>query len=367
MNSGLLQGEFRGRGALSNEAGRFESSDVTPFDDGWAVDDPSGMPQWGKPPSLPTVVQPEVTRSLITTNSSPDIPFNQSINPYRGCEHGCTYCYARPSHAFLGLSPGLDFETRIFSKPDAANLLRAELSKRSYRPQVIALGANTDPYQPAEARLGITKAILEVLSESGHPVGIITKSSGVLRDADLLANMARRNLVSVNISVTSLDSELSAKLEPRASSPMRRLHAIRSLSERGVPVHVMVSPIIPALTDSELEQILEACQRAGARSASSILVRLPREVETLFTEWLENHYPDRKEKILGLIRGSRDGRLNDPAFGSRMVGSGPYANLIQQRFRKAASRLGLTTRPQRLALNHFRPPRGGGRQLGLFG
>ena len=366
MSSGLFQGQFRGRGALSNEAGRFESSDLTPFDDGWAVDGLSERGQSVASPSLPTVIQPEVTRSLITTNSSPDIPFNQSINPYRGCEHGCVYCYARPSHAFLGLSPGLDFETRIFSKPDAANLLRSELSRRSYRPQVIALGANTDPYQPAEARLSITRAILEVLSESGHPVGILTKSAGILRDGDLLASMASRNLVSVNISVTSLDAELSAKLEPRASSPARRLHAIRSLSERGIPVHAMVSPIIPALTDSELERILDACQRAGARSASTILVRLPREVESLFTEWLDSHYPDRKEKVLALLREARDGRLNDPAFGSRMIGSGPYAQLIQQRFRKAASRLGLATRPRRLSFEHFRPPRGDRRQLGLF-
>ncbi len=350
---------LRGRGAVTNEAGRFETSSTSVFDDGWGSADQS-------PPPLPTIIQPELTRRILSSNSSPDLPFSRSINPYKGCEHGCIYCFARPTHAFLGLSPGLDFESRIFSKPRAASLLRRELSSRSYRPEIIVLGANTDPYQPAEDRLGISRQILEVLDELSHPISIITKSARILRDRDILRRMAQRGLVHVHISVTSLDSKLARRMEPRASSPARRIATIRELSSDDVPVSVLSSPMIPALNDSELEAILDASAEAGARSAGYILLRLPREVAGLFSDWLEHHYPDRKDHILDLLRSTREGALYRADFGQRMAGTGPYAALLRRRFAVATRRLGLDTSPPPLNFEHFNPKSSRRAQLSLF-
>jgi DNA repair photolyase len=349
----------RGRGAVSNAAGRFEASSTSVFDDGWGSADEDLLP-------FPTVVQPEDTRRILSSNTSPDLPFNRSINPYKGCEHGCIYCFARPTHAFLGLSPGLDFETKIFSKPKAADLLRKELNSRSYRPEVIVLGANTDPYQPAEERLGISRQILEVLDELGHPVSIITKSTRILRDRDILGRMARRGLVHVHLSVTSLDPALARRMEPRAASPARRIAAIAGLHEADVPVSVLSSPMIPALNDSELEAILEASAKAGAVSAGYILLRLPREVADLFSDWLEHHYPDRKDHVLDLLRSTRDGALYRPEFGQRMAGTGPYADLLRRRFTIATRRFGLQRSPPPLRFEHFTPSRTPRAQLTLF-
>ena len=349
----------KGRGAVTNSAGRFEASSTAVFDDGWGSHD-EGLP------TSTTVILPEDTRRILSTNTSPDVPFTQSVNPYKGCEHGCIYCFARPTHAYLGLSPGLDFETRIFSKPKAPELLRLELSKRSYRPQILALGANTDPYQPAEERLRITRGILEVLSELGHPVGIITKSARVVRDLDLLVPMARRNLVHVHLSITTLNPTLARRMEPRASSPSRRIEAVRRLSAAGVPVSVLASPMIPALNDSELEAILEASASAGALSAGYILLRLPMEVADLFSSWLSHHYPDRKERVLALLRSTRDGALYHSEFGRRMEGTGPYAELLGRRFEIATRRFGLGRSGETLSFEHFRPPRGSRAQLALF-
>jgi len=349
----------RGRGAVSNAAGRYEASSTGVFDDGWgSSDEPL--------PPFPTIVQPEDTRRLLSSNTSPDLPFKRSINPYKGCEHGCIYCFARPTHAYLGLSPGLDFETRIFSKPKAAVLLRKELSSKSYIPEALALGANTDPYQPAEERLGITREILEVLNELGHPVGIITKSARILRDCDILQRMAQRNLVHVHISVTTLDSDLARRMEPRASSPARRLATIRGLSEAGIPVSVLSSPMIPALNDSELENILEAAAEAGAVAAGYILLRLPREVAELFSGWLEHHYPDRKDHVLDLLRSTRGGALNRSDFGERMGGTGAYAELLHRRFQLATRRLSLDRPTAKMTFEHFKPARSRGGQLTLF-
>ena len=350
----------RGRGAVTNPAGRFERSETVPFDDTWGTIEESA-------PAFPTVIQPEDTRRILSSNTSPDVPFNRSINPYKGCEHGCIYCFARPTHAYLGLSPGLDFETRIFSKPRAAELLRRELGKPSYRPEVLALGANTDPYQPAESRLGITRSILEVLEEQGHPVGIITKSWRVVRDLDLLRRLAARNLVHVHVSITTLEPELARRMEPRASSPSRRLAAVEALSEAGVPVGVLSSPMIPALNDHELEAILESAARAGARTAGYILLRLPREIAHLFTAWLEHHYPDRTKKVLDILRSTHNGQLYEADFGRRMSGDGPYAEQLQKRFSLTAKRLGLDRRVRDLSLDHFRKPLRRGAQLALFG
>ena len=302
---------------------------------------------------------------IIARNDSPDVPFDRSINPYRGCEHGCVYCYARPSHAHLGLSAGLDFETRIFVKADAARLLQEELARPGYACRPISLGANTDPYQPLERRLGVTRSILEVLAEARHPVSIVTKSALVCRDLDLLAAMARDRLASVYVSITTFDRHLARTLEPRASAPHRRLEAVRALASAGVPAGVMVAPIIPALTDPEIETILEAAAAAGASSAGYVLLRLPHEVKELFAAWLEAHVPGRARHVLSLVRQCREGRLNDRAFGSRMRGQGVFAELIAQRFRKAVHRLGLDRRqlPQRTDL--FRPPATDG-QLDLF-
>lgn len=349
----------KGRGALTNPSGRFEAEQREAFDDGWgSLDEPVQKPA--------TQVTNERSRSLITYNDSPDLPFDRSINPYKGCEHGCIYCYARPSHAYLGMSPGLDFETRIVAKPDGAAVLRKQLSKRGYEPAVIALGANTDPYQPVERELGYTRAILEVLLEFRHPVAVITKSNLVLRDIDLWSALAERNLGHVMVSITSLDRALARRLEPRAATPSRRLDAVRRLSDAGVPVGVLAAPLIPALNDHELEVIFEAAAAAGARSARYILVRLPHEIKQLFADWLEEHYPDRAKRVLELIRTTRGGKLYDASYGTRMRGTGRYADLLAQRFELAARRFKLRESLPDADGSQFRVPSSRGAQLGLF-
>jgi DNA repair photolyase len=315
------------------------------------------------PARLATTVSPERVRSIITRNDSPDVPFDRSINPYRGCEHGCIYCFARPTHAYLGLSPGLDFESRLFSKPDAPRKLAQELARPGYRCEVIALGANTDPYQPVERDERITRRILEVLADYRHPVSIVTKSNLVLRDLDLLAPMAARRLASVFFSVTTLDRELARRMEPRAPTPARRLEAMRSLSAAGVPTGILASPMIPGLNDGELERILAAAAEAGAVTAGYILLRLPGEVATLFSEWLQAHYPDRKKHVLSLVRQTRAGKLYDPRFGERMRGTGAYAELLARRFAVATKKLGLSRRPE-LDLTQFRVPASSGAAKG---
>jgi len=356
----VLDGPRRGRGATCNPAGRFERTMREPFDDGWGT-----LEELAGAPAPVTEVRPDAARSVLTTNESPDIGFDRSVNPYRGCEHGCIYCYARPSHAYLGLSSGLDFETRIFAKHDAAALLRAELARPGYRPDVLALGSNTDPYQPVERRLGITRAILELLVETRHPFAITTKGAGVLRDIDLLEEAARHGLARVAVSVTTLDRELARKMEPRAAAPWRRLEAIRALAAAGVPVGANLSPLIPGLNDHEIEQVAAAVAEAGASHLDWILLRLPHEVKELFAAWLEAHYPDRARRILSLLRQCRAGRLNDPRFGHRMRGSGPLADLLAQRVEKARRRFGLDRPPAPLRLDLFHPPRADG-QLSLF-
>jgi DNA repair photolyase len=352
----------KGRGASYNPKIRFESSELDPFDDGWG----SLAAAQAEAPPPPTEVRPDVSRSVIVRNASPDIPFEQSINPYRGCEHGCIYCYARPSHAYLGLSPGLDFETKIYAKFEAASLLERELARPGYRCQPIALGSNTDPYQPQERRLGITRAIIEVLARCRHPVTIVTKSAAVLRDLDLLAPMAAEGLAAVAVSVTTLDSALARTLEPRAAAPHRRLQALRELSRAGVPATVMAAPMIPGLNDHELEAVLEAAVDAGASHAGYVLLRLPHELRELFTAWLEAHAPLRAEHVLSLIRQCRGGRLNDPSFGSRMRGQGAYAELLGRRFALAKRRLGLDRARPPLRTDLFEPPVVDRGQLRLF-
>jgi DNA repair photolyase len=363
MTGGGARGTVhKGRGATFNPKVRFESAEVDPFDDGWGSlarareDDP--------PPR--TEVTPDASRSIIARNTSPDIPFDRSINPYRGCEHGCVYCYARPTHAYLGLSPGLDFETKLLAKLDAARLLERELGAPGYRCQPLALGTNTDPYQPVERRLKITRGILEVLARCRHPVTIVTKSAGVVRDLDLLAPMAREHLARVAVSVTTLDRDLARRLEPRAAAPGRRLEAIRELSAAGVPTAVMVAPIIPALTDHEIETILRAAAAAGASSAGYVLLRLPHEVKELFGDWLSAHAPERAGHVLSLVRQCRSGRLYDATFGRRMRGEGPYAELIERRFAAAKRRLGLGAGSTALRTDLFAPPGGNDRQLRLL-
>jgi DNA repair photolyase len=352
----------KGRGAVSNPAGRFEPTRVVPPEEpaiGW--EDPDDAP-----PPLRTTVTPETTRTIISANESPDVPFERSINPYRGCEHGCVYCFARPTHAYLGLSPGLDFETRIVSKPQAPQRLREELGRAGYCCEPIALGANTDPYQPVERELRITRRILEVLAEHRHPVTIVTKSDQVLRDLDLLAPMAAERLACVMLSVTTLDRALARRMEPRAATPIRRIETIRRLSEAKVPVGVLASPMIPGLNDAELERILETAAAAGAASAGYILLRLPLELKELFTEWLREHYPLKAERVLHLVRETRGGTLYDSAFGTRMRGAGELANLIRQRFEVARRRLRLADRPAPLDVTRFRVPPRRGDQMALF-
>ena len=350
----------RGRGAVSNRAGRYERSRVE------ATDEPDPTLAEEEPPPLKTTVTPEKIRSIITTNDSPDVPFDQSINPYRGCEHGCVYCFARPTHAFLGLSPGLDFESRLFSKPDAPRLLREELRKPGYVCRPLALGANTDPYQPIERRLYLTRAILEVLAEHRHPAVVVTKSDLVQRDADLLAAMARERLAMVLVSITTLDRRLARLMEPRAATPPRRLETIKALTAAGIPAGVLASPMIPGLNDAEVEAILAAAAEAGAVSAGYVLLRLPLEIKDLFREWLETHVPRRAAHVLSLLRDMRGGRLYDPAFGSRMRGEGPLADLLRRRFEVARRRLGLAARPAPLDVTRFRVPPRAGDQGSLF-
>lgn len=339
----------KGRGAGSQPDPRYLAATREAYDDGWGTaDEPL--------PPLPTTVTEERARTIISHNNSPDIPFSASINPYRGCEHGCIYCYARPTHAYLDLSPGLDFETRLFAKTNAAELLRQELAKLGYRCQEIALGANTDPYQPIERKHKITRAVIEVLAECAHPFTIVTKSALVERDIDLLAPLARRRLVEVYVSVTTLDRQLARHMEPRATAPQRRLETLHALSAAGVPTGVMFAPVIPALNDQDLERVLESARAAGALYADYVMVRLPLEINGLFQEWLYRHYPLRAEHVLNVIRDLRGGRENDPRFGSRMRGESHYAELIAQRFATSCRRLGFNRSPRGLDTTQFQPP-----------
>jgi len=339
----------RGRGAQSNASGRFEPEARVAFDDGWqSLDDL---------PAFKTTVSIDSARKVITRNESPDIPFDRSINPYRGCEHGCIYCFARPTHAYLGLSPGLDFESKLYMKPDAPELLERELSAAKYSPRIIAIGTNTDPYQPIERRYEIMRRILQVLDRANHPVGIVTKSALVLRDIDILSSMAKRNLVRVALSVTTLDPELARVMEPRAATPPRRLNALRELSAAGIPTTVMVAPIIPAINDAEIERILDAAAAAGVMSAGYVLLRLPLEVRDLFKEWLMANFPDKYRHVMSLIRQSRGGKDYDAEWGKRMKGGGPYAWMIGRRFSQACERLGLNEKRSALSTDQFTRPR----------
>src|SRR6267378_3861579 len=351
------------RGARSFVQGRFETLAREPFDDGWTTEEKDAA-------ELQTSVTVERARSIISRNDSPDIGFSQSINPYRGCEHGCIYCYARPSHAYLELSPGLDFETKLFAKTNAAELLRAELSKPGYVPSPIAIGANTDCYQPIERKFRITRQILEVLAECEHPFTMVTKSALVERDLDLLAPMAKKNLVKVFVSIGSLDRTLARKLEPRAASPQRRLDVLKALSEKEIPCGVMVAALIPGLNDKTLEEVLEAAAAAGAAEAAYVIMRLPNELKELFKEWLAAHYPERAAHVISIVRQMRGGRDNDPRFGSRMTGTGLFAELIEKRFEIACRRFGLNghcagRKPPSLDCSRFRPPSAAG-QMPLF-
>jgi DNA repair photolyase len=348
----------RGRGAQSNASGRFEAEARVTFDDGWQ--------SLEELPPFKTTVAPDTARKVITRNESPDIGFDRSINPYRGCEHGCVYCFARPTHAFLGLSPGLDFESKLFAKPDAPLLLEKELAATDYQPRMIAIGTNTDPYQPIERDRTIMRGILEVLERAGHPVGIVTKSALVVRDIDILARMAKRNLAKVAISLTTLDPKLARTMEPRASTPARRLEALKRLSEAGIPTTAMVAPVIPALNDSEIERILDAAAHAGVKEASYVLLRLPLEVRDLFREWLLVNYPDRYRHVFTLIRDMRGGRDYDSQWGTRMKGTGPMAWMIGRRFEIACEKLGLNKRRSKLTTDHFARPKRNGEQLSLF-
>ena len=355
----VMQGNvIRGRGAISNRTGRFESEAREAFHDGWEAE--------RETQPLRTTVSVDASRSILTRNTSPDVPFDVSINPYRGCEHGCVYCFARPSHAYLGLSPGLDFETRLLAKPEAPRLLREALGRRSYRPETIAIGTNTDPYQPVEQRLRIMRGVLEVLSEAQHPVAIVTKGRLVERDIDLLGPMGRGGLATVGISVTTLDPAIGRAMEPRAAAPDHRLRAIERLAAAGVPVRVMVAPVVPGLTDHELEAILGAARDAGATAASYIVLRLPREVAGLWQEWLSERFPDRAARVMNRVRQIHGGRDYDPEWGKRMRGEGPHAALLARRFAVATGRLRLERRTPPLRTDLFRAPGVENRQLSLF-
>jgi DNA repair photolyase len=340
----------KGRGATINIEGRFEIWNREGDDDGW-FQDPGD-----EPARVKTVISIEHAKSVISRHNSPDVGFSQSINPYRGCGHGCIYCFARPTHAYLGLSPGLDFETRLTAKVNAAEKLREELAKPGYKCEPLTIGVNTDAYQPIERQQKITRSILEVASQTHHPVSLITKSALIERDLDLLAPMAKKHLVSVTLSITTLDHEISRRMEPRTSAPARRLEAVRRLTQAGIPVNVNVAPVIPFLTDSELESIMEAAAKAGAVSAGYVLIRLPWEVRPIFKEWLEKHFPLKAEHVMSRIRDMREGRENDPNFGSRMVGKGTLAELLSQRFRKAVTRFGLDRDSRDLDCSLFVPP-----------
>ena len=348
---------LHGRGARTNASGRYERFAREAFDDGWAGEECT---------RVETIVTPELAKSIISTNQSPDISFDQSINPYRGCEHGCIYCYARPNHAYVGLSPGLDFETKLFVKPNAAELLEAEFAHPRYRPRTIMLGGVTDIYQPIERGYGVTRALLEAMERWRHPVALITKSQLVMRDLDVLARLAERGLAKAAISVTTLDRRIARVMEPRAAAPHRRIEAIRALAQAGVPTTVMVAPVVPAINDSEIEAILEECAEAGAQSAGYVLLRLPREIKELFREWLAAHFPDRAARVMGLVRQMRGGRDYDAEWGKRQRGEGPYARVIADRFARACRKLGLDK--PRLALDHtqFRRPADYGQQQDLF-
>jgi DNA repair photolyase len=348
----------RGRGAQSNASGRYEPLARIAFDDGWQ--------SFEELPPFKTTVTLDSTRKIITRNDSPDISFDRSINPYRGCEHGCIYCFARPTHAYLGLSPGLDFETKLFAKPDAAKLLERELSAAGYVPRTIAIGTNTDPYQPIEREHQIMRRILEVLDRCGHPVGIVTKSALVLRDLDILARMAQRDLVKVALSVTTVDPRLARVMEPRAATPPRRLEALRRLTAAGVPTSVMVAPVIPALNDAEIERILDAAAAVGVREAGYVLLRLPLEVRDLFREWLMANFPDRYRHVFKLIRDTRGGKDYDSSWNTRMTGAGPVAWMIGRRFELACEKLGFNKTRTRLTTEHFNPPRPASEQLSLL-
>jgi DNA repair photolyase len=354
----ILGDRRRGRGAQTNISGRYEAEVREAFDD-----------EWGSLEDLPpvrTVVQVERARKIITRNQSPDISFDRSINPYRGCEHGCSYCFARPSHANMGLSPGLDFETKLFVKPDAARLLEKELAAPGYEPRTIAIGTNTDPYQPIEREWRVMRQILEVLSAANHPVGIVTKSALVARDIDILAPMAERGLAKVALSLTTLDRRLARAMEPRAATPSKRLETMQRLSEAGIPVTVMTAPIIPALTDMELERLLEAGHAAGAREAGYVLLRLPLEVSPVFREWLQANYPDRYGHVMSVMQQMRGGKDYDSEWGTRQRGKGPYAWMIGRRFEMAAKRLGLNAERRRLRTDLFTPPVPPGGQMQLI-
>ena len=349
----------RGRGATSNASGRFEPTARIAFDDGWRSLD--------ELPPFKTEVTVDATRKIITRNQSPDIGFDRSINPYRGCEHGCVYCFARPTHAYLGMSPGLDFESKLFVKPEAAELLEKELANPKYTPAVIAIGTNTDPYQPIERRYKVMRRILEVLDKTNHPVGIVTKSALVLRDLDILARMADRGLVKVALSVTTLDPELARKMEPRAATPAKRLDAIRKLAEAGIPVSVLVAPIVPGINDHEIEDILQATYAAGAREAGYVLLRLPHELKEIMRDWLSENYPDKLKHVFSLVGDTRGGKLYDSAWGKRQTGVGPYAWMIGRRFEQASERFGFNRVRRTLRTDLFTPPaREGVGQLSLF-
>lgn len=351
----------RGRGVVINPTGRFEKLTREAVDDGWNSLD--------ELPPFKTEVTVEKPKTIITRNTSPDISFDRSINPYRGCEHGCVYCFARPSHAYMGLSPGLDFETKLFAKPDAARLLEKELSAKGYQPRVMAMGTNTDPYQPIEKQYRITREILEVLERFNHPVGIVTKSALITRDIDILSRMAAKGLAKVAISITTLDPKLARSMEPRAATAARRLDAIRKLTDAGVPTSVMVAPVIPGVTDDEIERILEAAHAHGAREAGYVMLRLPHEVRDAMWTWLETEWPDKAGRARSLMRQSRDGKDYDATWGDRMVGSGPYAWMTGRRFQMACARIGFNKERRRLDVSQFRVPASAapGGQLSLFG
>ena len=349
----------KGRGATVSPSPRFVDMERAGFDDGWGSADEAPQP-------LHTTVTNERAQSVINRNQSPDLPFNLSINPYRGCEHGCVYCYARPAHAYVDLSPGLDFESRLFAKPDAAAVLKRELAKPGYRCESIALGANTDAYQPIERKLGITRAIIEVLAECSHPFSIVTKSALVERDIDLLAPLAARDLVQVFISVTTLDRELARRMEPRAAAPQRRVETLRRLAAAGIPTGVMFAPVIPALNDHELERVLEHAAQAGCRYAGYVMLRLPREVNPLFKAWLSSHYPLKYERVMHRIQDVRGGEESDSRFQHRMKGEGVFAQLIAQRFARACRSLDLNRSRYQMDVRQFRPPRAESAQMDLF-
>ncbi len=363
LNTTIRPEILRGRGALSNTVGRYEKQTRVLLDDGW---DDGWRADDDAPPPIRTEVIHDATRSIIAHNKSPDISFDQSINPYRGCEHGCIYCFARPTHAYLGMSPGVDFESRLFAKPNAAELLAKELSAPGYVPKVIAMGTNTDPYQPLEKKMRITRSILEVLRDFRHPVGIVTKSPLILRDIDILSDMAKMGLAKAALSVTTLDRRLARLMEPRAGTPTRRLQAIQGLSDAGIPTGVMFAPAIPALNDHEMEAVLGAAADHGARSAGYVLLRLPLEIKDLFREWLEANVPDRAKHVMTLVRSMRGGKDYDSAWNTRMRGTGAYAEVMARRFHMSVKRLGLNQPSAPLAVHKFKRPPRLGDQLALF-